>query len=225
MENAIEALIISFAIIVFIIAISLTMSLFTKTTNTTKEMVYNIDKTNYYKNIEIKSDRIDDLTTREVTVDNVIASLYRYYKENFMVKIYTKSGELHQVFDADLEGEIRIAFAATRKTDRQKALLASYRDGKQKMFGAPWMANTNNQSKYRVDLYVSGKKGYINGFEVDYSETSQNKGLKSLGNVFTEKFVEYMFSGDTIETEDGIETITGNSKEKDKIIIEYREKP
>ena len=36
-----------------------------------------------------------------------------------------------------------------------------------------------------------------------------------------ESFVEYNFSGDTITTEDGTETITGDKQAESKIIITY----
>ena len=38
-----------------------------------------------------------------------------------------------------------------------------------------------------------------------------------------EEFIEYAYKGDTISSEDGTETITGNAKPETKIVIIYRE--
>ena len=221
MENAVESIIIAFAVIVFVIALSLTTFMLSKAMTTTETLVYYSDETNYYENIKVNR---KDITTREVSIDTVINSLYRYYKENFMVRIYNKTGELVQIFDTTLEGKIYSASGkiSSKRTDEEKSLLLNFGSGKTaNLFGAPWMGNTSKDAKARVDLYISGQKGYINNALVNYS----GKGLKDLEtNIFEETFIQYMYSGQTISTGegDGIETITGNTKEKDKIIIDYK---
>ena len=41
--------------------------------------------------------------------------------------------------------------------------------------------------------------------------------------ILEEEFIEYAYKGDTISSEDGTETITGNAKPETKIVIIYRE--
>lgn len=235
MENAVESIIIVFAVIVFVIALSMTTFMLSKAMTTTQDLIYYSDKTNYLPNIEIdesivyeeddgiKEEKYNELTKRDVSIDTVITSLYRYYKENFMVRIYNKSGSLVQVFDTTIEGKIYTAISLpdARRNDEEKALVTKYGTGDTNLFGAPWMGNTTRDAKYRVDLYVSGKNGYINNTKVEYD----GKGLYDLGTTtFEETFVEYMYSGQTISTENGIEDLTGNTKEKNKIIIDYKAK-
>lgn len=219
MENAVESIIIVFAVIVFVIALSMTTFMLSKAMTTTQDLIYFSDKTNYMQNIEVDDENI--LTQRTVTIDNVINSLYRYYKENFMVRIYNSDGELVQVFDTTIEGRIYTAMSKieSERTLEEKALVENYDHSKDaNLFGAPWMGNTTRDAKYRVDLYVSGKSGYINNVLVNYD----SRGLYNLGATrFTETFIEYVYSGQTISTENGIEDLTGNTKEKNKIIIDY----
>lgn len=222
MENAVESIIIAFAVIVFVIALSLTTFMLSKAMTTTEALVYYSDETNYYQNIKVNE---EDITTRKVSIDTVINSLYRYYKENFMVRIYDQTGKLVQIFDTTLEGKIYSASGKipSRRTDEENSLILNFGDATQKtyLFGAPWMGNTSKDAKARVDLYISGQKGYINNAEVNYS----SNGLKALGtNTFEETFIQYMYSGQNISLGegDGKETITGNTKEKDKIIIDYK---
>ena len=219
MENAVESIIIVFAVIVFVIALSMTTFMLSKAMTTTQDLIYYSDKTNYMQNIQVDED--NRITRREVSIDNVVNSLYRYYKENFMVRIYDKDSNLVQIFDTTIEGKIYTAMSKSenRRNLEEKALVNNYSNGDKNLFGAPWMGNTTKDAKYRVDLYVAGKKGYINNVNVDYF----GKGLFDLGaTTFEETFIEYVYSGQTISTENGIEDLTGNTKEKNKIIIDYK---
>ena len=212
MENAVESIIIAFAVIVFVIALSLTTFMLSKAMTTTETLVYYSDETNYYQNINIDENisENDIIATRQVSIDTVINSLYRYYKENFMVRIRNKDGNIVQIFDTTLEGKIY------SEKMNNTTLFPN---------GAPWMGNTSKDAKTRVDLYISGQAGYINNALVDYTGSNGIKGLKDLEtNTFKETFIQYMYSGQNISIGegDGAETITGNTKEKDKIIIDYQ---
>lgn len=64
--------------------------------------------------------------------------------------------------------------------------------------------------------------GYINGTKVDYRQNNL-KMFEDRNARFTEQFTEYAYKGDTISSEDGTETITGNAKTETKIVIVYQE--
>ena len=229
MDNALEAIKMAFAMMVFVIAMSAAVYLFNMASSTAKVLLYAADKTNYYDNIEIKN---TDVITRQVNVETIIPTLYRYFKENFAVQIYNKNGELTQVFDLNIEGKVRRA-AGTReniRTGEQKALLSLYgvsgavspAENNPYLFEAPWIGNTSKDIKTRIDLYVNGGCGYINGTKVDYRQNSL-KVFENRNAKFLEQFTEYAYKGDTISSEDGTETITGNSKTENKIVIIYKE--
>lgn len=57
-----------------------------------------------------------------------------------------------------------------------------------------------------------------NGGFIEYCKKTNETSKK-----FEESFVEYAYEGQTISTENGVETITGNTKEMSKIIIIYKE--
>ena len=119
-----------------------------------------------------------------------------------------------------------------RRSRKQNSLVLLYGDPSKPtyLFQSPWLGNTSRDVKTRIDFFISGKSGYINNTFVDYeSEASVKfKNLKDIKDEFDsnniiieESFVEYNFSGDTITTEDGMETITGDKKAESKIIIIY----
>ena len=175
MDNAVQAIIMAFSAIVFVIAASLAMFMLNKISTTSQYLLYSADKTNYYDNIESSGDNQLD---RYVDADTIISTLYRYYKEDFCVKICDATDplaetdstkiKLVQIFDVNLEGKVRQAASVTdnKKTKEQKALNGLYNkkplSNEEKasspyLFEAPWIGNTDSNIKQRIDLYVSGK--------------------------------------------------------------------
>lgn len=221
MEDAVQALKMAFAVFVFVIAISVAFYVISKAKATSETIFYVSDKTNYYDNVESNSN-----VTRTVGLETVIPTLYRYYRENFMVQIMDQYGKVLQVFDTTTEWEVSNAakVIANKRNDRQNTLMSLYGDNNKptNMFGAPWVGTTDEDAKARIDLYIKGGKGYINNALVDYT----NKGLFSNGiketTQFEEIFTEYQFSGQTISDEDGEYELIGDKRGSKKIVITYK---
>lgn len=235
MENITRALILAFSMLMFVIGFSYSMYLINGLSTTSNVLLDNISTKDYYDNIEVSS----DLATRDVRMETIVSTLYRYYKENYAVKIYVKNGshyELLQIFDVNLETKIAKAAGYTKKDDEElvslKKSIYNNKNSKAYLFEAPWTGNTDENTRTRIDYFLNGSKGYINNTEIDYSSTGSafrnevNAGfLKKYSNTtFTESFLEYAYSGETVSTVNGIETITGSTQENSKIIITYKEK-
>lgn len=193
-QNITDAMNILFGIMVFIIAVSLTMYLFTTLSNTSNSIFETIGMAKYTQNVSLNADdnedKIDDaikrFDNRTVTKSTIIPMLHRYYKENFTVKIYDKNKNLKQVFDLGLEGEVSrisglLPSTLNKLTEYEKAVKNTF--GKSGddlyLFTAPWRAaglkvEKDEFTKQRVEMYINGFKSAINGIEVDY--TDPNKG-------------------------------------------------
>lgn len=89
MENAVDALKIAFGVLVFVIALTVAFALLSQAKATSDIMLFASDKTNYYT----YSKDADDTEGRIVGADVVISSLYRYYKESVVVRVYDSTGE------------------------------------------------------------------------------------------------------------------------------------
>lgn len=202
-------------------------------------------KTPFPENGETSDDDIKYGTVRIVSAETIIPTLYRYYKENFCVKIYgaadgTGKRDLIQIFDVNLEGKVHSAAGDTQATETatspthiqnfayNQTFNKEKDNANQKikycLFGAPWLGSTE-AVKTRVDFFVNGKSGYINNSYVDYRGNEFYKArteLKADGTVhqFKERFISYSYTGQTMVTEDGEELVTGE-KSKDKIVIIY----
>ena len=227
MENATHALYMAAAFLVFISAFSYSLYMVNKLNTTANTLVYRLDETNYYDSLDLTELIADsDNTTNSykiVSIDSIIPVLYKYYRESYTVRILNTNGELLQLFDTTVEGEVMTAtnLLSSRRTDRQKALLSLYGDSDKAcyMFGAPWLGSTNKDTKERIDMYISGDSGYINNTWVDYSGNY----LRQYENrQFQEIFSEYTYEGDTITSEDGEETLTGTRQTSAKIVITYQ---
>lgn len=235
MEDVVQALMIAFSALVFIVGFTVAMYMFSQVTSTAETLVYYTDSTMYYDNIKISdtvtNDDVKKGNYRIVNAETIIPTLYRYADERFCVKIYDENNKLIQIFDLDLELKITNAIADTRATEdsiepKQKANFAYkkiYNDPSKPfyMHGAPWEGNPENARK-RVSLFINGESGYINDKYVNYKDGNYNKFSEALknGKNFKERFISYSFDGATMTTDEGDILVTGN-KPQDKIVIIY----
>lgn len=99
MENAVDALKIAAAVLVFVIAITIAFALLSQAKSTSDIILFSSDKTNYY---DYSKDANRD--GRIVGADVVISSLYRYYKESIVVRICHSDGTLIKEFNTKKDG-------------------------------------------------------------------------------------------------------------------------
>lgn len=239
MEDVVQALMIAFAVLIFVIGFSVAMYMFSQVTTTAETLVFYADTTAYYDNVKIDETKTisDDEDIREgkariVNAETIIPTLYRYAEEEFCVKIYNANNDLIQIFDLDLEGKIPTAISDPRATESSQiqelkakyAYKKMYNDPAKPyyLFGAPWGGSKEN-IKTRVDFFVNGNAGYINGQYVNYKDDKYNEFYKAIesNTQFKERFISYSWGGETMSTKDGDVLVTG-SKPKDKIVIIYK---
>ena len=95
MENSAEALKLAFAIFVFVIAMATIFMVISQAKSTADTVFYYTDKTNF----QTPYGAGDNL----VGVDNLIATLFRYYKESISVKILDRNNNIIAIFDTAIE--------------------------------------------------------------------------------------------------------------------------
>lgn len=98
MENAVDALKIAFAVLVFVIAITTTFYFISQAKNTSDTVLYYADDTNFYEYAN-SNDK-----NRTVNVAEVISTLYRYYKESIAVTIKLENNNV-TTFDLTTENK------------------------------------------------------------------------------------------------------------------------
>ena len=107
MENAVDALRIILAILIFSIGLMLLFSMAGQARETARIMIAETDPTKYYDYYnyieEINETTVDANGNRIVELQDIIPALYRYSQENYGVTIVNKAGEIVARFDLDTE--------------------------------------------------------------------------------------------------------------------------
>ena len=99
MENAVEALKMAGFMLLFIIALSITMITLTQSKTTADSLVKNQDRQQSYQYIEVTGDLSKSLS-RTVTLADIIPTLYRYAQEDYAVQFYTSSGSPLYIYES-----------------------------------------------------------------------------------------------------------------------------
>ena len=96
MESAVDALKLGFAVIVFVIALSLSMFIFTKAIKTADIVLHASDKSEYIEYQEVNENGSTE--NRVVGLETVIPTLYKYYKENYTVIFREANGSYMKLY-------------------------------------------------------------------------------------------------------------------------------
>ncbi len=91
MENAVEALKMAGYMLLFVIALTITMVTLTQAKTTADALVKNQDRQESYQYIELGDGETRSLS-RTVTLADIIPTLYRYAQEEYAVQFYNSDG-------------------------------------------------------------------------------------------------------------------------------------
>jgi len=126
MENAVKALEYAFAILVFGIALTTSIYLFSKARATSDTVFSQIDTKQSYTDVQLPADELTNGTIAEngrvVNVETIIPSLYRDYKENYIIEFWNSdsNGNPQQCiikFDLNAETSTNQMWIGSNQTD------------------------------------------------------------------------------------------------------------
>lgn len=234
MENAVDALKIAFAVMVFVIALSVSIMSFNSVKAAADSILYTKDETNYY---EYQGAVGKASENRIVGMETVVPTLYRYYKENFTVVFkqadYTVStGQFSNV-----------DYLYVYTTPSKKNLWAdSYKDLMNEKYGKngeeikifsfdlveetlrnePWTASVE-KTKSNLDAFLNGSTFLNPSDNSDYKNYKQESLLSNKGFIqkykdskFVETIGEYVYNSGADKSDIGSYT-----KEKTKRVITF----
>lgn len=105
MENATDALLMAFAVLIFIIALSVTLSSLSQAKSTADIVLFYSDRENFQTSLKDDPDNVSN-GSRTVGIDTVVATIERCAKEKFSVRIIDEK-EYKFEYDVQTEEEIR----------------------------------------------------------------------------------------------------------------------
>lgn len=234
MENAVDALYIAFAVFVFIIALSLTMYMFTQAKTTSDIVLESSDVTKFMdytelNDIENSGTMIDE--DRIVGLETIIPTLYKYYKENYTVIFRDSDGTPLELYETQTNEELWSTNYTNKyysnSSDFKK--VCSFDVDEETGRREPW-TGSNKYYKQNMDMFLSGKVFTApsgNGMDYNYSDINVNgwKGKHGFieeykDNKFRESLGEYTYNG-TSEENNSITSGLTNVKPKKKRVIIY----
>lgn len=197
MENAVDALKIAAAILVFIIAISSSFSLFGTAKHTADSIINMRDKQAYldaaeeeyggilYTSTETVADEraigVNKYGDRIVSVEDVVSTIYRYYKEKYGVTILKQDGTVLARYDSNTDAVMSQWYNIVDAKDESGNLIARADEQKE---------NFVNKIKDRIDnkyikkINIKLDPGILaNLYYIDVQENSRiNCGAPWYGN-------------------------------------------
>lgn len=231
MENAVDAIIMAFAVIVFVMALSVSMSTLTQVKATSDVMLYTEDETNYYTYQGATGKAAEN---RIVGLETIVPTLYKYYKENYTVVF--KQGH----YDMTTGDFTNWRYLPVYKTPSNQALwkssYATLLDNKYGMTSSasifsfdldeetlryePW-TGSNDKIKHNLDCFLTGETYYNpnnNQAYINYGSAS-NLGTggfiaKYADKKFVETIAEYTYTNKATDS-----TIGNLTKDKKKRVI------
>ncbi|MCL2859014.1 MAG: hypothetical protein FWF46_00265 [Oscillospiraceae bacterium] len=162
MENAVKALEYAFAVLVFGIALTTSIYLFSKAKSTSDTVFGQIDTRQFYTPVQLPPDEFNSdgslANGRTVNVETIIPTLYRAYKENYVVEFW--QGEPPEAGTSN-DGKCIIRFDLSAESVSKQI----------------WMGTSNVDYKKRFDLFLQGSINYKNNSFInshDYKDIAQN---------------------------------------------------
>lgn len=216
MENAVDALKMAGAALLFILAFTLSMMLFARAKDTTDAILDNLKLKDFFPKVEA----LPNSTTRKVGIETIIPTLYRYCQADTSLRVrivdpsQPESRQELQVFDTGIEAivgrEDSSVYQQYIKSKYNNPILPAY------MFEAPW-AN-QNQEAYRLERV----NAYINGTEAPHMPElnyETNNLMQYSNRDFYESYLEYRTSGKVFKDNYGEEIV--RIPATTKIVITY----
>lgn len=192
MEDVVDALKLAFSVFVFIIGLAIVFNMFTRAKEVSDYVLEHTDNTYFARYVYA-----DDSNTegRTVGIETIIPTLYRYYKEKFMIDVVVSNpttniyNEANERFDEETE---RIVYNNADGWEIYKDL---YPDG------ISWIGSrANTDTQLRVTSYIEGKDNTVNGKKLS---KYKNRNLKDFRDrTFTETFSQ-KDNGTKYQGEDG----------------------
>lgn len=190
MENAVDALKMAFAVIVFVLALSISINMFSRARETADVVLHSSDITEYMEYQEA----VQGTESRIVGLETIVPTLYKYYKENYTIIFRDKNGDYLNIYETktipSLWSKGYVNKYYDNESDKEKVCAFDVDDETKRH--EPW-TGSNEEYKKNIDAFLAGTKYmYPNGSDKYYEyEGFINKYKNSK---FIENLGEYTYN-------------------------------
>jgi len=216
MENAVEALKMAFAVTAFVMALTVSMVMFTQAKETSDILLASEDEASYYEyyNYIEENTTVDEYQKRVVGLETVIPTLYKYYKENYTVVFKEgtySAGKLSNTKNLTIYQSSSPYQAQTGKvlwgnydwtkygiSDANKTQICSFDTDEEIKRHEPW-SGKQIDTKRNLDLFLNGGTFEYKDSSNKNRNTYYGEGfIKKVGSNarFVEELGEYIYEHD-----------------------------
>ena len=192
MENAVDALKMAFAVIVFVMALSISINMFSNARETADVVLHSSDITGYMQFQEAT----EGTESRIVGMETIVPTLYKYYKENYTVIFRDKKGEYLKIYNTQTNSNLWSSDYKKNKyftLDSEKLHICAFDVDDETKRHEPW-TGSHDEYKKNIDAFLAGKKYmYPNGSGESYEYEGFMQKYKN--NKFIENLGEYVYNG------------------------------
>ena len=161
MENAVDALKMAFGIIVFVIAIALSVSVIGQARVASEVVFHSNDKTEFYQ--YATKDTVTNVTQngdRIVGIETIIPTIHRYAKEQFAVTIFDKEGNPIVRYDLWTEGFMSNWDQIVKNRNKSESDQKAYEEVKDRLQKVQNMVNKTINKNRSIDVEKDIQKLY-----------------------------------------------------------------
>lgn len=214
MENATDALHMAAAVLIFVLALSISINAFGEVRQTAQSIIQYKDREYDYTYVEQEG------TQRKVGIESIIPSIYKAYKENYKIVFETKdinNTTGHGIYQKSngQGGTIEINYI-----DLEKETIGSDKDKEEFILAILYGNKTPDQDSIKNWDWEKIKQKYSN-----YGITLKDKGIydkiKENDKIKAKTFTEYL--GIYYQDETNGKTDTPQSNKVEKRVITYKD--
>lgn len=191
MENAVDALKMAFAVIVFVMALSISINMFTNARETADVVLHSSDITEYMQYQEA----IQGTESRIVGMETIVPTLYKYYKENYTVIFRNSNGKYMTIYNTKTNSNLWSSDYKKNKyfkLDSEKVQICAFDVDDETKRHEPW-TGSHAEYKKNIDSFLAGTKYmYPNGSGESYDYEGFMQKYKN--NKFIENLGEYLYN-------------------------------
>lgn len=221
MENAVDALKMAWAVLVFVIALSITMFMFSQARTTADAVLQSSDITEFMEYQEASS----GTENRIVGLETIIPTLYKYYKENYTVIFRDSNGNPIELYKTQTNSQLWSPGYGNKYYNNSKSnKVCSFDVDEETRRHEPWTGNTQYY-KQNLDTFLKGGKFYYPNGSGEFYDYGRGFIDEYRNSKFIEDLGEYTYNTNTTTNDaDDTSDYTDSSssiKEKKKRVIIY----
>lgn len=226
MENATDALKIAFAVMIFVMALTVSIVMFSQLNTTSKIVLSGSDITKFYEYEEASNQK-----NRVVGLETIIPTLYKYYKENYTVIFLKSDGTPLPLYKTQTNktlwgsGTINLSeklIGKYYKNNSDDNPICAFDVDEETIRHEPWTGSLNDYKK-NIDCFLNGEKFYYPSGAKNNDGSVKNYNYKNelgtggfigkyAGKQFYEMIGEYSYNVGTDEEQYISELLKGRKK-------------